>query len=127
MTYRNLVVRQFGGPGLLRAAENELQPPRQGEARIRVLAASVSRPAVTVRRADRLIPVPAPLDPAQAVTLILNCIVAHQTMHGQARVNAADKVLIIGANGGIGMALLQLGQLAGRKCMPLPQTANTPF
>lgn len=116
---------------MLRAAENELQPPRQGEARIRVLAASVSRPAVTVRRADRLIPVPvpvpAPLDPAQAVTLILNCIVAHQTMHGQARVNAADKVLIIGANGGIGMALLQLGQLAGRKCMPLPQTANTPF
>lgn len=64
-------------------------------------------------RADRLIPVPAALDPVQAAPLILNYIVAYQTMHRKARVEAADKALIIGASGGIGTALLQLGQLAG--------------
>jgi NADPH:quinone reductase-like Zn-dependent oxidoreductase len=64
-------------------------------------------------RADRLIPIPDALDPVQAAPLILNYIVAYQTLHRKARVKAADKALIIGASGGIGTALLQLGQLAG--------------
>lgn len=64
-------------------------------------------------RDDRLIPVPATLDPAEAVTLILNYIVAYQALHRSARVKAGDRVLILGASGGIGTALLQLGQLAG--------------
>jgi NADPH:quinone reductase-like Zn-dependent oxidoreductase len=64
-------------------------------------------------KSDRLIPVPVTLDPAQAVTLILNYIVAYQALHRSARVTAGDKALIIGASGGIGTALLQLGQLAG--------------
>jgi len=59
-----------------------------------------------------LIPVPETLDPAETVTLILNYIVAYQTLHRSARVEAGDKVLIIGASGGVGTALLQLGQLA---------------
>jgi NADPH:quinone reductase-like Zn-dependent oxidoreductase len=62
---------------------------------------------------DDLIPVPAALDPAEAVTLILNYIVAYQTLHRSARVEAGDKVLIIGASGGVGTALLDLGKLAG--------------
>jgi len=63
-------------------------------------------------RSDRLIPVPTTLDPAEAVTLILNYIVAYQALHRSAKVKAGDKVLIIGASGGIGTALLQLGKLA---------------
>jgi NADPH:quinone reductase-like Zn-dependent oxidoreductase len=59
-----------------------------------------------------LIPVPTILDPAEAVTLILNYIVAYQTLHRSAKVKAGDKVLIIGASGGIGTAFLQLGNLA---------------
>jgi NADPH:quinone reductase-like Zn-dependent oxidoreductase len=66
-------------------------------------------------RSDRLIPVPVGLNPAEAVTLILNYIVAYQVMHRSAKVKSGDKVLIIGASGGIGTALLQLGQLAGLK------------
>ncbi len=66
-------------------------------------------------RGDRLIPVPARLDPAEAVTLILNYIVAYQSLHRSAKVKAGDKVLIIGASGGIGTALLQLGRLANLK------------
>src|SRR5215208_3242842 len=65
--------------------------------------------------AERLIPVPNFLDPAKAIPLILNYIVAYQMMHRSARVKAGDKVLIIGASGGIGTALLQLGKLADLK------------
>ena len=61
---------------------------------------------------EKLIPVPDGLDPAEAVTLILNYIVAYQTLHRSAKVKAGDKVLIIGASGGVGTALLQLGKLA---------------
>jgi NADPH:quinone reductase-like Zn-dependent oxidoreductase len=60
----------------------------------------------------QLIPVPAALDPAEAAPLILNYIVAYQTLHRTAKVKAGDKALIIGASGGIGTAYLQLGKLA---------------
>lgn len=63
-------------------------------------------------REERLIPVPTTLDPAEAAPLILNYIVAYQTLHRTAKVKAGDKVLIIGASGGIGTAFLQLGELA---------------
>jgi NADPH:quinone reductase-like Zn-dependent oxidoreductase len=63
-------------------------------------------------REEQLIPVPTTLDPAEAAPLILNYIVAYQTLHRSAKVKAGDKVLIVGASGGIGTAFLQLGQLA---------------
>jgi NADPH:quinone reductase-like Zn-dependent oxidoreductase len=63
--------------------------------------------------ADQLIHVPAALDPAEAAPLILNYIVAYHAMHRWAGVETNDKVLIIGASGGIGTAFLQLGRLAG--------------
>jgi NADPH:quinone reductase-like Zn-dependent oxidoreductase len=62
--------------------------------------------------AKQLIPLPTTLDPAEAAPLILNYIVAYQTLHRSAKVKAGDKVLIIGASGGIGTAFLQLGKLA---------------
>jgi len=51
------------------------------------------------------------VDPVEAVTLILNYIVAYQALHRSVKVKSGDKVLIIGASGGIGTALLQLGKL----------------
>ena len=63
-------------------------------------------------KAEDLIPVPSVLDPAEVVTLILNYIVAYQTLHRSAKVKAGEAVLIIGASGGVGTALLQLGKLA---------------
>jgi NADPH:quinone reductase-like Zn-dependent oxidoreductase len=62
---------------------------------------------------QKLIPVPATLDPAEVVPLILNYIVAYQTLHRSARVKPGQTVLLIGASGGIGTALLQLGRTAG--------------
>lgn len=64
---------------------------------------------------DKLIPVPETLDPAEAAVIILNYIVAYHVMHRWARVKAGDRVLIIGASGGIGTAFLQLGVQADLK------------
>ncbi len=58
-------------------------------------------------------PVPSILDPAEAVCLVANYVVAYQVLHRAAQVAPGERVLIHGAAGGIGTALLQLGQLAG--------------
>ena len=173
MRYKRVIVTRRGSPEVLKVVESELRPPSAGEARVKILAASVSLPDVQSRYGrtpfapkvpyvpgysivgtvdalgdpqrepgkgatgvavgDRvaaltvyggyaeyiylseedLIPVPEALDPAEAVVLVLNYIVAYQVMHRSARVNPGDVVLIIGASGGVGTAFLQLGQQAG--------------
>jgi NADPH:quinone reductase len=60
-----------------------------------------------------LVPVPSGLDAAEAVSLVLNYITAYQMMHRSAHVRPGQRVLIHGAAGGVGTALLQLGRLAG--------------
>lgn len=65
--------------------------------------------------AKELVHVPESLDPAEAVTLILNYLVAYQILHRVVQVKVGDRALIIGASGGCGTAFLQLGKLAGIK------------
>ncbi len=60
-----------------------------------------------------LVPVPPGLDAAEAVSLGLNYITAYQMLHRSAKVRSGQRVLIHGAAGGVGTALLQLGRLAG--------------
>jgi NADPH2:quinone reductase len=60
----------------------------------------------------KFIPVPAGLDPAEAVAVVLNYITAYQMLHRSAKVKRGQRVLIHGASGGVGTALLQLGRLA---------------
>ncbi|MBI4447210.1 MAG: zinc-binding dehydrogenase [Acidobacteria bacterium] len=60
-----------------------------------------------------LVPVPSGLDAAEAVSLVLNYVTAYQMLHRSARVRPGQRVLIHGAAGGVGTALLQLGRLAG--------------
>jgi len=62
---------------------------------------------------DELVPVPPGLDPAEAVSLILNYVTAYQMLHRAAKVKPGQRVLIHGAAGGVGSALMQLGRLAG--------------
>jgi len=59
-----------------------------------------------------LVPVPAGLDAAEAVSLILNYVTAYQMLHRSAKVKPGQRVLFHGASGGVGTALLQLGRLA---------------
>src|SRR5829696_7355066 len=67
---------------------------------------------VYVRR-NPILRIPELVDAAAAVTLVLNYLVAYQVLHRRSRVQAGDRVLIVGAGGGIGTALCELGQLAG--------------
>jgi NADPH2:quinone reductase len=60
-----------------------------------------------------LVPVPSGLDAAEAVSLVLNYVTAYQMLHRSAKVRQGQRVLIHGAAGGVGSALLQLGLLAG--------------
>jgi len=180
MKYKSVLVTQRGGPEVVQIVENELHPPMEGEARIRILATAVCQDDFAVRvgnrpflkkppfvpgysfigiidaigegvkdlkvgdrvaaltqygshaefiywKASELAPVPESLDPAEAVTLILNYLVAYQILHRVAQVKAGDKVLIIGASGGVGTAFLQLGRLAGLEMYGLASPSKHPF
>lgn len=59
-----------------------------------------------------LVPVPTGVDSAEAVSVILNYITAYQMLHRTAKVEMGQRVLVHGASGGVGTALLQLGHLA---------------
>lgn len=81
--------------------------------RVAALTQYNSHAQVIYWNAHELVHVPQSLDPAEVVTLILNYLVAYQILHRVAQVKAGDKVLIVGASGGVGTAFLQLGHLAG--------------
>lgn len=69
-----------------------------------------------VLSSNELIPAPAGLDSAEAVSLILNYITAYQMLHRCANIRSGETILIHGnAAGGVGTALLQLGKLANLK------------
>ena len=165
MRHTRIVVSHYGGPEELRVIEEECPEPKNGEVRVRVLAAGVSLPDIMAREGvhpetppvpftpgwdlvgvvDRLgdgvsgiepgqivaalpihgayaefvclpqrelVPVPSGLDAAEAVSIVLNYITAYQMLHRSAKVRPGQRVLIHGAAGGVGTALLQLGRLA---------------
>ncbi|MCL4531168.1 MAG: medium chain dehydrogenase/reductase family protein [Chloroflexi bacterium] len=164
MKYKRIVISHYGDPEVLQVVEDELQEPRPGEVRVKILAAGVAwgdilkrsglgtgvRPPFTpgydivgkVERlgddvssvkvgqmvaaltvfggyaeyiclpASELVQVPSDLDPAQAVCLVMNYVVAYQMLYRAASVKPGERVLIHSAAGGVGTALLQLGQLA---------------
>lgn len=96
------------------AVGEDVNQARAGD-RVAALTVSGGYAEYIYLKQENLIPVPASLDPAEAIVLILNYIVAYQTLHNSARLKAGDTTLIIGASGGVGTALLDLGKLAGIK------------
>ena len=166
MSYRKVVITEYGGPDVLQVVEEpQLPEPQQGEVRIKVLATSAAftdtmirignypgvkkRPpfspgydlvgvvdkagpgvlAIDVGQAvadltvtgayaeyvclpaARLVPVPDDLSPAAAVSMILTYVTAYQMLHRSANVEPWDSVLVHGAGGAVGTALLQLSSL----------------
>ncbi len=166
MKHTRIIVTHYGGPDALQVLEEECPEPKNGEVRVRVLAAGVSLPDLLMREGvhpetpplpftpgwdligmvDRLghgvsglepgqlvaalpisgayaefvclplrelVPVPPGLDAAEAVSLVLNYVTAYQMLHRSAKARPGQRVLIHGAAGGVGSALLQLGRLTG--------------
>ncbi len=72
-----------------------------------------SNAAYCTLRADRLVRVPAGVDAAEAAALILSWTTAYQLLHRAARVQRGQRVLVQGAAGAVGQALLALGRLTG--------------
>jgi NADPH2:quinone reductase len=67
---------------------------------------------VCVREADAA-KVPEDMDPAEALSLVLTYMTAYQLLHRMARVKSGESVLVHGAAGRVGTAVLELGALAG--------------
>jgi NADPH:quinone reductase len=57
--------------------------------------------------------VPEDLDPAEVVSLVLPYVTAYQLLHRVASVKSGETVLVHGAAGRVGTAVLELGALAG--------------
>jgi NADPH:quinone reductase len=163
---KRVVVEQFGGPEVLRVAEEDDPRPGEGEVRVRVLAAGVSftdaliragtylggpKPPFTpgyelvgvveelgpvcsrLRKGDRVgvltvwgsnaelvcvperyaVEVPEDLDPAEVVSLVFPYMTAYQMLHRAAKVSSGESLLVHGAAGRVGTAVLELGALAG--------------
>jgi NADPH:quinone reductase-like Zn-dependent oxidoreductase len=70
-----------------------------------------------VRPASAFVAVPDGVDDATAVALILNYATAWQAIHRIANVQTADTVLVTGANGGVGVAMLELLRLNGTRTL----------
>lgn len=60
---------------------------------------------------SRLTLVPEGLDPAEAVSLVLSYVTAYQMLHRLAKIKQGQRILIHGAGGAVGTAMLQLGKL----------------
>ena len=72
-----------------------------------------SNAAYRTLRADHLTRVPEGVDAVEAAALILSWTTAYQLLHRSARVQRGQRVLVQGAAGAVGQALLVLGKMAG--------------
>ncbi len=63
--------------------------------------------------ANELVPVPAGVDSVEAVCVTVNYLTAHMMLHRVANIRRGERILIQGAAGGVGTAMLDLARLAG--------------
>lgn len=77
-----------------------------------------------VRRADSLVTVPEDVDPAEAVCLPLAYMTAYQMLARMAAIEADATILVIGASGSVGTALLDLARAMGLRAIGTCSAAN---
>jgi len=170
MSYKQVIITEFGGPEVMKIVEVAALPePAAGEVRVKVQATSACFTDTMVRKGvyydmkkkppfppgydmvgvvdklgagvtgfkvgqtvadltvsdayteyicraeSSLVPVPDGLDPAEVVSLVLSYMTAYQMLHRSAKVQRGQSVLIHGAGGAVGSALLELGKLLDLK------------
>jgi NADPH:quinone reductase-like Zn-dependent oxidoreductase len=166
MSYRKVILNEFGAPDVLQAkTEKNMPEPGTGEVRVKVLAASATFTDTLVRKgiyygfkekpplspgydmvgivdklgtgvtglrigqkvadltiwgsyseymlrpADSLVPVPDSIKAEDAVSLVLSYVTAYQMLHRVAKIQRGQSILVHGAGGAVGTALLQLAKL----------------
>lgn len=81
--------------------------------RVADMTVTGSNATYRILKAEDLTRVPTDVDPAEAATLILSWTTAYQMLHRSARVVRGQRVLMHGAGGAVGQALLSLAALRG--------------
>jgi alcohol dehydrogenase len=75
-------------------------------------------------RAHQLVAIPDGIDFEQAAALPCAYGTARRMMHTNGRVTAGEKVLILGASGGVGVCCVQLAKLAGASVIAVTSSAE---
>jgi NADPH2:quinone reductase len=76
------------------------------------------------RAADDFVPVPAGLDDAEVIALVLDYVTAWQMIHRSAAMQSGQTALVTGANGGVGTALLELLRVSGVRALGLASLSH---
>jgi NADPH2:quinone reductase len=97
--------------GVVEAVGPGVDRPKVGERVAQLTVVGAYSELLSVDAAT-CVPVPESLDPAEAVSLVLSYLTAWQMLHRVARVTPHSRVLIHGASGAVGTALVQLGKLS---------------
>jgi len=118
MSNKKVMLNEFGGPEVLQVVEEENLPePGAGVAVLEVgqmvadLTVWGAYTEYMLRPTDSLVPVPTDLDPVEAVSMVLSYVSAYQMLRRIAKVQRGQKILVHGAGGAVGTALLELGGL----------------
>ena len=74
--------------------------------------------------ATEWVPVASGVDPAEVVCLVINYLTAHVMLHRAAKIQHGERILVHGAAGGVGTALLELGKLADLETYGTASNAN---
>jgi putative PIG3 family NAD(P)H quinone oxidoreductase len=94
------------GPGATRFAEGD---------RVMAIVGGGGQAELAVVHERQLMPVPAPLDWAQAGGLPETFTTAHDAIFTQAQLRPGERLLVHGGAGGVGTAAIQLGRAAGAR------------
>jgi NADPH:quinone reductase-like Zn-dependent oxidoreductase len=124
VAFNDITTRQGRNPGRLPpvigfdvvgrvvAAGSGVTWPAPGD-RVAALVGTGGYASHVLVAADRAVAVPDGLDAAVVDALVLNYLTAWQMLHRVARVESGQTVLVLGAAGGVGSALVDLAVLAG--------------
>jgi len=73
------------------------------------------------------VPIPETIDPSEAVSLVFSYVTAYQMLHRVAKVKNGDRILVHGASGAVGTALIQLGKLLNLEMYGTAATENQEY
>lgn len=76
---------------------------------------------------DELVSLPEGVQPKEAASIVLNYTTAYQMLHRYAKVQKGEIILVHGAAGGVGTALLQIGKLVDLEMIGTASNSKHPY